>query len=257
MALFTDGPINRMIDLQNYENAILDVVSTESIDLDGKIALAQNELATELTLFLVRRFPQRDFQTMLRRTIGVSDVAVTAQLRQWHAHKALALVYRDVYNNQLNDRYKGKWTQYEQLAKRSLQDYLQIGVGLVANPIPKAAVPALTAIPGTAAAGTFYIVVTLVNAQGQEGSPSDAAQISTLDGQQLVVTSQNPPAIATAWNTYVGTAPDLLGLQNGKPIAFGASWTVAGASALTPGASPGDGQQPTWYLADQRLIERG
>ena len=255
MALFTDGPINKMIDLQNYENAILDVVSTESIDLDGKIALAQSEIATELTLFLLRRFPQRDFQTTIRRAIGVTDVAVTGELRRWHAHKALALVYRDAYNNQLNDRYRGKWSQYELLAKRSFQDYLQIGIGLVANPIPRAALPALSTVTGAASAATFYIAVTLLNAQGQEGSPSDIAQISTLDGQQLVVTSPNPPATATAWNAYVGTSPDLLALQNARPIAAGASWTLVGG--LTQGVRPGDGQQPAWFLADQRLIERG
>jgi hypothetical protein len=255
MALFTDGPVNRMIDLQKYENAILDVTSAESIDLDGKIALAQSELATELTLFLLRRFPQRDFLTTIRRTIGVSDVAVTNQLRQWHAHKTLALVYRDAYNNQLNDRYQGKWTQYEQLAKRSFQDYLQIGVGLVANPIPKPPVPALNTLPGAASSGNFFVAVTWVNLLGQEGSPSEVAQISTLNGQQLLVTSQNPPASASAWNAYVGTSPDSLGLQNGSPIAAGATWTLAGA--LTAGVKPGDGQLPTWFLADQRLIERG
>jgi hypothetical protein len=255
MALFTDGPINKMIDLQKYENAILDVASTESIDLDGKIALAQSDLTTELTLFLVRRFPQRDFQTTIRRTIGVTDVAVTDELRRWHAHKALALVYRDAYNNQLNDRYRGKWSQYELLAKRSFQDYLQIGIGLVANPIPRAALPALSTAVGAASGATFYVAVTLINAQGQEGSPSDIAQLLTLDGQQLVVTSPNPPATATAWNAYVGTAPDLVGLQNATPIAAGASWTMPGA--LTQGVRPGDGQPPAWFLADQRLIERG
>jgi hypothetical protein len=255
MALFTDGPVNKMIDLQKYENAILDAAATESIDLDAKIALAQGELATELILFLLRRFPQRDSLTTIRRTIGVSDVAVTDQLRQWHAHKALALVYRDAYNNQLNDRYQGKWTQYEQLAKRSLQDYLQIGVGLVANPIPKAASPALNTLPGSASAGNFYVAVTWLNQQGQEGSPSDVAQISTLDGQQLVVASQNPPAGATAWNAYVGNGPDTLSLQNATPIAAGANWILVGG--LTQGARLGDGQQPTWFLADQRLIERG
>ena len=255
MALFTDGPINKMIDLQNYENAILDVVSTENIDFDGKIALAQSELATELTLFLLRRFPQRDFQTTIRRTIGVTDVAVTDELRRWHAHKALAMVYRDAYNNQLNDRYRGKWTQYEQLAKQSLQDYLQIGIGLVANPIPRAALPVLSTAVGAASAATFYVAVTLLNAQGQENSPSDVAQIVTLDGQQLVVTSPNPPAIGTSWNAYVGASPNLLGLQNASPIAVGANWTMT--AGLMQGVRPGDGQQPAWFLADQRLIERG
>ena len=255
MALFTDGPINKMIDLQNYENAILDVASTETIDLAGKIDLAQREMSTELTLFLLRRLPQRDVHTSVRRSIGVSDVVVTDQLRQWHAYKTLALVYRDAYNNQLNDRYKGKWTQYEELAKRGLQNYLQIGVGLVANPIPKGPLPALRTVPGTASADTFYVSTTWVNQQGQEGSPSEIAQISTLDGQQLVVGSQDPPAGATAWNVYVGKSPDTVTLQNGNPIAPGTEWTASGG--LTQGIRPGDGQQPTWFLADERLIERG
>jgi hypothetical protein len=255
MALFTDGPINRMIDLQNYENAILDVAGTESIDLAGKIALAQSEIATALTLFLLRRFPQRDFLTAVRRTVGVSDVAVTDQLRQWHAHKALALVYRDAYNNQLNDRYKGKWTQYEQLAKLSLQDYLQVGVGLVADPIPKAAAPILNTLPGAASSGTFYVAVTWVNRQGQEGSPSDVAQISTLDGQQPLVTVQNPPGNAIGWNAYVGGSPETLSLQNGAPISAAENWTVAGE--LAQGSPLANGQAPSWFLADQRLIERG
>ena len=46
MALFTDGPINEAIDLQNYENAILSVANTEQIDLGGKSALAQGEIAS-------------------------------------------------------------------------------------------------------------------------------------------------------------------------------------------------------------------
>ena len=46
MALFTDGPINLVIDLQNYENAILTVANTEQIDLAGKGALAQGDMAT-------------------------------------------------------------------------------------------------------------------------------------------------------------------------------------------------------------------
>ncbi len=255
MALFTDGPINNMLDLQNHDNAILDVVSTESIDLDGKIALAQHEMATELTLFLLRRLPQRDFQTTVRRVVGVSDVVVTDQLRQWHAHKALALVYRDAYNNQLNARYQGKWTLYEQLTKQSLQNYLKIGVGLVANPIPKAAVPTLRAVTGRASGLTYYVSTTWVNQQGQEGSPSDIAQMSTLDGQQLVVTSPSPPATVTAWNAYVGNSPDTLSLQNVNPIAAGVDWTEPGV--LTQGVRPGDGQPPTWFLADQQLIERG
>ena len=122
MALFTDGPLNSTADLQKYENGILGVASVEAIDLGAKIALAQDEIANQLLRFLMRRTPLRDgldVQWTLRRRRDVSDVVVTDPLRRWHAQKALAMVYRDAYNNQLNDRYQGKWAEYEQLAKVS------------------------------------------------------------------------------------------------------------------------------------------
>jgi hypothetical protein len=257
MALYTDGPINGAMDLQNYENAILTIANTEQIDLAGKSVLAQSEIATELTLFLLRRFRQQDvlWTVAFRRTIGVGDVVVTDPLRRWHAHKTLALVYRDAYNNQLNDRYQGKWKEYEKLAKASAESYFQIGVGLVSGPISKATLPVLTTVPGTGPAATYYVAVAWVNQTGQFGSASDVAQLTTSTGQQLVVAAVNPPPNAAGWNAYIGEAPGATSLQNTSPIATGSTWTLA--TALQPGACPGQGQEPTWFLVDQRVIERG
>jgi hypothetical protein len=259
MALFTDGQINGTIDLQNYENRILDIAGGEGIDLAGKIALAQDEIANELLLFLLKRLATLESQWLpqpgIRQKIGVSDVAVTAPLRQWHAHKTLAFVYRDAYNNQLNDRYKGKWDEYEELAKASSQNYFRIGVGLVAGPISKPGAPLLTAIPGNGPVSTYYAAVTWVNQAGAEGSPSDVAQLTTAGGQGLSVAVMNPPANAAGWNAYVGLTPTAISLQNGTPAGVGNSWTTTGA--LTQGTSPGGGQQPSWYLVDHRTIERG
>jgi hypothetical protein len=259
MALFTDGQLNGTIDLQNYENRILDVASAEEIDVAGKSALAQDEIANELLMFLLKRLPFRESQWLpqpvVRQKIGVSDVVATAPLRQWHAHKTLAFVYRDAYNNQLNDRYQGKWNQYEQLAKTSSQNYFRIGVGLVAGPIPKASTPVLSTIIGNGPATTYYAAATWVNQAGQEGSPSDGAQLTTTIGQQLSVGAINPPINAAGWNVYVGLAPGAIGRQNGSPVGIGNNWTMTGA--LIQGAQPGDGQQPTWYFVDHQAIERG
>jgi|SRR5579871_1816015 len=257
MALFTDGPINEAIDLQNYENSVLSVANTEQIDLGGKSALAQGEIAAELELFLLRRFRAPDYfwGVNIRRTAGVCDVVVTDPLRRWHALKTLALLYRDAYHNQLNDRYKGKWSEYEQLAKASAETYFQIGVGLVAGPIPKAALPALSTTPGTGPAATYYAAVAWLNSTGQAGALSDVAQLTTATGQQLVVTSMNPPPSAAGWNAYVGSSPEKVTLQNSGPIAVGNTWTLT--SGLHAGPVPGGGQQPTWFLVDQRVIERG
>ncbi len=151
-----------------------------------------------------------------RRAQGVKDVVVTDPLKQWHVHKTLALIYRDAYNNQLNDRYHGKWTEYERLAKASAQTYFQLGVGLVVDPIPKACAPVLSTIEGTAAGGMFYVAVTWVNASGQEGAPSSVAESSTSAGQQLVVTVEGLPVNATGWNVYVGTSPAALNFAESK-----------------------------------------
>jgi hypothetical protein len=255
MALFNDGPISAAADLQRYENAVLSIASAEGIDLGAKIMLAQQDLANEVLLFLFRRASLRDFSLGFRRSRGVTDVVVTDTMRQWHIHKTLALIYRDAYNNQLNDRYQGKWAEYEQLTKASAQTYFQIGVGLVADPVAKAAAPVLTPVAGTAAGGMFYVAVTWVNGASQEGAPSDFAQLGTSNGQQLVVTVAGPPQDVTSWNVYVGTSPTTLNLQNAGPLLIGSSWTMT--SGLNPGAPLPGGQQPTWFLVDHRVIERG
>src|SRR5208337_5521236 len=137
MALFTDGPISTAKDLQQYEASLLSDANAEGIDVAGKVALAQQDVGSELLLFLLRRAGFRDDQPNVRRSLGLTDVVVTDALRQWHIHKTLAMVYRDAYNNQLNDRYQGKWNQYEQLAKGSSRAYFQLGVGVVVDPIPR------------------------------------------------------------------------------------------------------------------------
>lgn len=255
MALFRDGPLISIKVLQEYENGILSVASTENIDLVGKIELAQRQIANDLEIFLLRRQAFRDFAWMLRPKANISDVVVTGPLRQWHAHKALALVYRDAYNNQLNDRYQGKWTEYEQLANKSSRDYFEIGVGVVTDPIRKASIPLLSTVPGNGSAGTYYVAITWLNVAGEESSPSDVAQSTTVAGQQLVVTAAWPPSNAVGWNAYVGLSPETIGLQNSAPVGINTSWTLT----ATPqqGARPGEGQRPICFLVDRRTMQRG
>lgn len=254
MALFHDGPISDTSDLQKYENDILNVASAEGVDLGAKMALAQRELANELLLFLLRRPYVREAWLGDRREREVQDVVVTGPLRQWHVHKSLAFVYRDAYNNQLNDRYQGKWLEYEELAKASERTYFQIGVGLVPDPVPKATVPMLSTATGAGAGATYYVAVTWVNAAGHEGAPSDLVELTTTDGQQMVVSVGAPPENVTGWNVYVGTSPDSVTLQNPASLPTGGSWTMNG---LSSGAPPGDGQRPSWFVVDHRVIERG
>jgi hypothetical protein len=255
MALFTDGLINAIIDLQTNESSILTVASTADVDLAGKMALAQEDITNQLLLFLLRRWANLDAQWAQRRTRGVSDVVVTAPLRQWHVHKTLALVYRDVYNSQVNDRYLGKWNEYEALAKVSCENYFRIGVGIAADPLSKPAPPLLSTGPGGGSAMTYYVAAAWVNAASQESSASEVGQISTSEGEQVTITPANPPPTASGWNVYIGETPDTVTLQNQSPIGINASWTTSGV--LAQGRQVGRGQQATWFLVDYQVIERG
>jgi hypothetical protein len=255
MALFCDGPISDSADLQQYENAILNVASTESIDLGSKLQLAQQDLANELCLFFRRRTSRHDYLWAVQNSQDLKDVVVTGPLRQWHIHTTLALVYRDAYNNQLNNRYQGKWAEYEKLAKQSERTYFQIGVGLVADPVPIGSPPVLSAVPGTGAGGTFYVAATWLNASGDEGAPSAIVQLTTSDGQQLVATVGAAPQNVTSWNAYVGVSPSSVSLQNQSPLGTSSNWTMA--SGLNAGVPLPSGQLPTWFMVDHRVVERG
>ena len=97
--------------------------------------------------------------------------------------------------------------------------------------------------------------MTWVDATGQEGAPSEFAQLGTTDGQQLYVTVSNPPQNVPTWNVYVGATPSALTLQNAAPLATSVGWTMT--SALNAGVALTTGQQPSWFAVDHRVIERG
>jgi hypothetical protein len=255
MALFTDGPISSAEDLQEYDSSVLTVANAESIDVAVKITLAQQDLGNELMLFLFRRASFRVYQPNVARRTGLPDVVVTQAMQQWHVMTTLALVYRDAYYSQLNDRYQGKWNEYEQLAKASLRTYFQLGVGVVADPIPMAPAPELSSVAGTGVAEMLYVAATWVNGVGQEGAPSDVATLKTGAGAVLVATLIGPPQNAAGWNVYVGLSPTALTRQNDSPLALGSSWIMTGP--LSPGVAPSTGQPPAWFIVDHRFVNRG
>jgi hypothetical protein len=230
------------------------VASTEGIDLAAKMSLAQEEIGTQLLLFILRH-PLRDMRAAVRRWIGLGDVIVTDPLKRWHVLATLAMIYRDAYNNQLNDRYLGKWNEYQQLAQNASTEYLQLGVGTVADPIVKAASPLLSPVAGAGTGGSYFVGISWANAEGQEGSLSNVEAGAASAGMQIEVSAPNPPSNAAGWNVYAGTSANNLALQNGLPIPVGNTWTLA--SILLAGTAPGSGQVPDRYLIHDRLLQRG
>ena len=254
--LLTDGRPNDTEALRAYESSILELANTEQIELDKKLDLALGEISEDILDVLLDHTRSYDPQSTIRRSIGVSDVVVTPQLRRWHTVHTLEAVYRDAFHNQLNDRYKGQFEQYHELSKNAREHTLRFGIGLVSLPIPKAQQPSFSFVPGLIPATTYYVRVSWVGPGGKEGTPSDETTYDAPAGSLPKVTAVNPPAVASGFNVYLGPAPGCGKLQNSTPVAVGASFTLP-ITGLANGPSAGNGQTPDTYVIGGRTLRRG
>jgi hypothetical protein len=168
----------------------------------------------------------------------------------------LEIVYRDAFNNQLNDRYQAKFQEYRELSRNAREHTLRFGIGIALSPIPKAQTPTLSFVAGLLPATTYYVQVSWLNALGQEGAASDLTTLDSPAGSLPVVQAVNPPANATGWNVFVGLTDLTLMQQNNAPLGVGGSFTLAGAGVVA-GRTPGNGQIPDVYIVGGPLLRRG
>jgi hypothetical protein len=243
MALFTDGPISNIEDLHGYDTQLTEVANVEGIDVTRKLAQAQEEITIEVT-------------ALLRRMAGgdAGDVVVTSPLKLWHTFRTLEMVYRDAYHSQLNDRYASKRDEYHEMSKWAHEKVMQSGLGMTADPIPRAGIPLVAPATGALADGTYYVGMSWCNERGEEGACSPPAKI-TIAGSTFEVEPWAPPVNATGWNVYAGVGPAEMVRQNGAAVGLGAKWTQP--DALADGMAAGSGQAVGYVQAIARLIERG
>src|SRR6267378_3798937 len=193
MALFTDGPISTTDQLVAHDSSVLDVSNGEGIDLTAKLALAQEELGVQLGATLAGTRLSSSWSYMwpgasIGSEVLLDSIVTTPALRLWHTFHTLALVYRDAYNNQLNDRYAGRWTEYKELAKWASDILFRNGIGIATDPIPIAAVPTLGSVNGPLSETTYFVQVSWMNPNGEEGTPSRLASLMVPDQAVLQVT---------------------------------------------------------------------
>lgn len=217
--------------------------------------LAQDEIATDLQLFL-NRASLWDPRFSIGQKFDTNQIVISGPLRRWHAYKTLALVYQDAYNNQLNDRYLGKWTEYDKLSGAAAQTLFEVGAGMVQYPVPKAGEPVLNVVPMAVTGTSYYLRISWVGPSGQEGAASDVVMAKSDDGSAILVKSPDAAPGIEAWNIYAASSPDNVQLQNSSPISIGDSWMLP-STGLQAGRLPGGGQAPGWWLVDRRILPRG
>ncbi len=254
--LLTDGNPNTTEDLRTYESAILSVANTETIDLGVKLGLATEEITQDVLDFLLNRSGGSDPRAGSRRAEGVSDVVVTRQMKRWHALHALEVVYRDAFNNQLNDRYKAKFFEYKRLAAAARIQTFQFGAGLVFQPIPVAGRPEFDFSDGAFESTTYFARVAWVSASGQEGLASGVTTYDAPPGSVPVVTAVNAPSSASGFHVYMGLSEGTLQRQTASPVAVGQSFALP-SGGLVSGIAPGEGQVPDVFVSGTRVMRRG
>jgi hypothetical protein len=254
--LLSDGSPNDDQALQVYEAAILTVSNTEMIPLKPKLWLALEEISEDVLDVLLAHSSPSDPNATTRRTVGVSDIVVTPQLKRWHAAHTLEVFYRDAFNNQLNSRYQAKFDEYHQLSQDSRAKTYQYGIGLALTPIPKAQTPVFSYVAGLIPETIYYVQVSWVSANGQEGEPSEQTTYDSPAESVPVVTAVNRPTVATGFNVYMGLSAETATLQNAIPIAAGGSFTLP-STGLVTGKCPGTGQTPDVFVIGATLLRRG
>jgi len=252
MALFNDGPISSLDDLRVYETSLLDTASIEGVSLTNKLDLAQQELGGEILRFLIQQLEP----TQSVDPSKLDQVVATEPLRRWHALRTLSVFFRDVHHNQLNDRYRAKWSAYESEARNAARLLWEVGVGLVTSPLRRPAPPKLDTLSADDEFPQLLFKVTWVRATAEESAASDAVLFPGGGGGKPQLTTDNPPARVTGWHVYAGPTEGQLTRQTSAAIALGDPWVMP-SNALVSGPSVPFGQAPGQYIRLQRLIFRG
>ena len=246
MALFTDGTIARIDDLRAHESSVLDLTSTEGIDVSAKLSLAQRELGTEMIPILARR-GYRD----------LSQVVVTDALLSAHAARTLAMIYRDLYQSRFNDRYEGKWREYAAQSDRAMKALLEAGVGITLAPIAKAAEPVVETVSGGMLPGrTYYVRIAWTRGFQVTGAPSEAVSVALPPASKLNVQAPQAPQGVKGVLIYAGESPDGTTLQKESPLAADEVWTEPD-SGLRLDLAKWPVQGPDLFVENRREILRG
>jgi hypothetical protein len=254
VALFVDGPAPTIDDLADQDTGMLAVAKTTGINVYSKLRLAQEEIRTDLELWLIK--PRPTLEVLWGPVLRVEQIVVTPPLKRWETMHALELVYRDAYFSDLVDRYQPKWQEYALLARGASESFVASGFGLVSDPVHRAQPPVLSFVPGPQSGGLLYASAAWVNEAGQEGAASEASSITVPDGNLMIVAATNPPANAVGFQVYAGPTLDAMFRQNNVLLPVGVTYTYV-PGEVTQGPLPGRGQAPDFVRPLVRTLLRG
>jgi hypothetical protein len=258
MALFTDSDVVTLDDLLKFESSLIQVSSTHGIDVEIKIRLAVDEIGDKILLSMLQAGAPGQWTGT--RELGLSNVVVDSPLYRWICFNSLARVYAEAYNVQLNTRFQGKWTEYQQQASQASSLVMASGIGVVQSPLPKPGLPTVTISQGAIATPAIFVQVSWTGNEKQESAPSPiaGAVLSGAASVEIALSEMGDdiPPNASGWNVYAGTEQENLTLQTEAPLTLGQSWEMPTSGIIT-GRKARIGQTADLNINFSKRIQRG
>ena len=258
MALFTDPDVVSLDDLLKFESSLVQVSSTHGIDVETKIRLAVDEIGDKILLCLLQAGAPGQWTGTTE--LGLSNVVLSSPLYRWICFNSLARVYAEAYNVQLNTRFQGKWTEYQQQGTQASNLVLASGIGVVTSPLAKPGLPVIAVSQGTISAPAVFVQVSWTGNHNQESAPSPVAGTVLNGAASIQITPSelrsDIPTNATGWNVYAASAQGNLTLQTDVPVALDQAWQMP-ASGIAIGRRPETGQSPELTISFSKRLQRG
>lgn len=255
MALFTDAEVIRVEDLRKHESGIETVANAEGLELAQKIELAGARVAAQLRRMLRDPRAASEVPTSGTQGLGLDVVVVTEELRHWLAEESLLAVYQDLSARRSSKRYSSRAGALDATSRSAKRTLEASGVGIVRDPIPRAARPLLSSIAGTVGPAVLFFSVALSKGQS-EGAPSPAAAHSLGSGTSVEISSPEGPAAMDGYHVYAGTESADLERQTATPVPIGTAWQLPD-SGLVGGAKAKSGQSPDYFFRSINRQLRG
>jgi hypothetical protein len=254
MALLVDGNISSLVDLQAYDSGVLEAARNEGVNVEQKLALAEEEISLEVAAFLLRHKERAPL--LPNGQPDLRPVVVSSGLRLWSTLRTLALIYGDAYSSQLNDRYLNKQRHFETHAKKAADTYFETGVGLTYDPILRARPPELVTGGAGPEAAVYSLSVAWRSTRGGRGAASLPITITTTAGQGFQVRAVDPPDNSMSFDVYAASNEQAMTQQTQFPVPAG-EWWVMPPTGLVTGASISLTQSADYFVRHQRILRRG
>ncbi|MCX6609689.1 MAG: hypothetical protein NTW74_02435, partial [Acidobacteria bacterium] len=131
MALLKDQPISCLAEWMAYDSKLSILSEQESTSIEAKSRLAQNEIETQVTSFLLRHSGLSE--SAARQCLD--KVVVTEALSRWHSMLTLSLFYIDLASLQNSTLHREQSRFFEIKAEAAKEQLFETGLGIVNQPI--------------------------------------------------------------------------------------------------------------------------